>query len=274
MENENIIEHDNYKIDYYNISSNSTFIVFNGYGSNKKSKPFGLLFLINLGFNVISVLQDNNQYQGLSFEDFEFYVAKYVKNKNVFLYGSSLGAYAAIYYAGAVNGTVIAAAPRNSAHPIMNSTSENFKDVKFLHKDISANQKTCQLVYVFIDPLNDVDMFFLKNVIYSSYPNLILLPFKFAGHEVLYHLNKTNQLKNIISEIVDGKMPAVDVNVESICTDLGRAKYYLDNSKRELCLSYINRVANSKDLDDRVRLLINDIIKKYNENFNQSIKLI
>ncbi|WP_347456690.1 hypothetical protein [Acinetobacter thermotolerans] len=263
---ENIIaDEQGFKISFYDQQSDITFIVFNGYGSTKSSKPFGLEFLLGLGYNVICCLQQNNQYQELSFDVFKKHVTKIVENKKVFLYGSSLGAYAAVYYAGAVNGTVIAAAPKNSAHPHMVGQKNKFKAIKFNHDEIINNPKTNNPVYIIIDTICKPDIFFLDKFIKPAYPNLNVIPFDYAGHTVLYHVNKTKQLKPLILDIVNGNNLRVDSCVESVYTDLGRANFYLNKLDKSNCLLYLNKVFSSTDINDNIRNqanLISEKIKK------------
>lgn len=91
-----IVEADDYKITYYNNESNVTFVTFNGARSTKNDLPFGFNFLLENGWNLINVAQDNNtQYQSLSLDDFYENVHPLVLGKKVFSYGSSLGGYCA-----------------------------------------------------------------------------------------------------------------------------------------------------------------------------------
>lgn len=234
-----------FKIDYYDRGADTTFIVFNGYGSTLKSTPFGLHFLLAQGFNVVSCLHNNNQYQGLSLKQFEHHIKPLVKDKKVFLYGSSLGAYCAIYYAGAVNGNVIAAAPRNSAHPDMirlNGAASKYKPENFKHNNIVDNKITDGRVYVLVDPNEKQDMMFLNSFVLTAYPNSEVIKFPYAGHEVLFHVNETGQLKKIISEIVSGKQRiSIDPNCHSKYSDIGRARHFGKASNYEAAKLYAQR---------------------------------
>ncbi|ASR88862.1 hypothetical protein [Alcaligenes faecalis] len=234
-----------FKIDYYDRGADTTFIVFNGYGSTLKSTPFGLHFLIAQGFNVVACLHNNNQYQGLSLEQFEGYIKPLIHGKRVFLYGSSLGAYCAIYYAGVVNGNVIAAAPRNSAHPDMirlNGATSKYKPENFKHNNIINNQITSGRIYVLIDPNEKLDMIFLNHFILTAYPNAEIIEFPYAGHEVLFHVNETGQLKKILSQIVSGEQHiSVDSNLHSKYSDIGRARHFCTAANYEEAKFYAQR---------------------------------
>lgn len=237
----NIIEKNGYKIDFYDVGASKTFIVFNGAGTLKTETPFALNYLNKNGFNVVACLQNDNQYQELSFEDFEKYVYPIVRDHEVFLYGSSLGGYCALYYAGAVNGTVIASAPRNSAHPILVESSENqskFEGKNFKHTEFNDNKKTDRDIFIFYDPYVKEDSYFIEFLIKGSFEKLHLIRFDFAGHEVLYHLNHTKQLNRIIKSITDGKIPVIE-KIDSSYTYMGQARqaYFINDYKKAVALS-------------------------------------
>lgn len=198
-----IADEDKYSVEYYPNNSAITFIVFNKDGTNKGTVPFGLFFLLKLGFNVIAIKQDNDKYQSLSFLVFKNLISALVLKKKVFLYGSSLGGYCAVYYGGAVNGTVIAAVPRNSYHPILKDRVA--VKGEFLHDSIISNSLTEKAVVVILDPYHDIDKLFFEEIIFPAYPDLQLIEVPYAGHEVLLHLNRKHQLKDIILNIVYGK---------------------------------------------------------------------
>lgn len=259
----NVVEKEGYKIDFYDLGASKTFIVFNGAKSLKTSKPFGLSYLMKNGFNVITCLQNNNQYQELSFEDMESYVGPLVKDKDVYLYGSSLGGYCALYYAGAVNGTVIASAPRNSAHPILikySNGKSSFDKSKFRHQDFNDNRQSEKKIYIFFDPYVSADVYFIDKLVKTSFTNYDLISCDFAGHEVLYHLNKTGQLSHIIKSITNNEDPVV-TSIESAYTYFGRAKHAYSKNEyaRAVCLS-------DKALEDE---FISDIDTQRMKRFRQ-----
>ncbi|AVL71584.1 hypothetical protein CEQ07_09235 [Oligella urethralis] len=209
-----LAESDCYKLCLHDVGADVTFITFNGIDSTKDSESFGLNFLLSKGYNVITCAQNADQYQGLAFTDFKTIVLPYLKNKKVFLYGSSLGGYCALYYAGAVNGTVIAAAPRNSAHPIMIKGSSNkYKKEEYRHVDIIDNEFTEKPVYVLVDPFVKEDVFFLDQLVKPAYRNCHIIEVPYAGHEVLMHINKTRKLSLLIELIVEEDNPVEKLNI-------------------------------------------------------------
>lgn len=259
-----------WRIDYYNVESKTTFLVFNSTGSTKKAKPFGFEFLIKNGFNVVHCLQDNNQYQLLSFEKIREVVTPLVFSKNVFLYGSSLGGYCAMYYAGAVNGTAIAAAPRNSAHPVLiekaNGVSR-YKSEEFQHKNIWDNPLSTFRPYVFYDPHVEIDNFFVNSYLRNAYPDLHDLACEFAGHPVLMHLNRTNQLSGVVRSIVAGQRFFIDDSRESCYTDFGRAKKAIRDGDYKSAKYILRKLLKSPDEND------NKILEKSGLLYEELLKL-
>lgn len=222
-----IADEQDYKIVLYDLKSDVTFIVFNGAGSTKEYRGFGLNYLLSKGYNVITCAQNNDQYQGLSFDEFKAAVGPLVAEKKVFLYGSSLGGYCALYFAGAVKGTVIAAAPKNSAHPKMiKNNKSKFSKNNFKHKDIVENQLTDKSVNVLVDPLIETDTYFINEFIKPAYPDCNILEFPYAGHEVLYHVNKLKKLSPLIMDIVENReltLQDLDFDKDTEFTQYGKA---------------------------------------------------
>lgn len=194
---------DTYRITYHHTGSDVTFIVFHGIRGDIDTKPFGLDFLLKNQFNVIGCANRlGTHYQGLSFTQFQSLVSPFVQGKRVILYGSSLGGYCALYYAGAVGGTVLAASPRNSAHPAL-PRHERFNP--FRHApDFSDNLLTDGRIHILHDPANAHDKTFLTDVILPSYPQASVYPFAHVGHRnMLKHLSKAGVLKGLIRSIAD-----------------------------------------------------------------------
>lgn len=262
-----------WKIDYYNVNSQTTFIVFNAAGSNLTDKPFGLDYLLLKGFNVIACLQNDNHYQELDFSTFKTLVEPLTEGKKVILYGSSVGGYCALYFAGAVNGKVIAAAPRNPAHPeLINRFSSEFgsNTVIYRHINMRYNPRTNKSIYIIYDPFVEVDVFYITELVKPIYPNVNLIESKHAGHQVLYHLNITNQLASLVEAIVYGieENICVDESKESCFSDAGQADYYYKLGAYEKALYYLDRALTSgeKTLTKSHRKELMSIYRKLNKN--------
>lgn len=152
-------------------------------------------------------------YQNLSFAAFEAAVAPYCAGKRTVLYGSSLGGYCAIYYAGAVNGTALAVTPRLSIHRDFINQSRTHKnllkinsDARFLHQDL-VDLPRGKGFYMIYDPKNAEDMKFKKLIFDNSLPNKLLYSYFFEngghGQIMLPALLRSKKFNDILQAVVD-----------------------------------------------------------------------
>ncbi|MGO1585834.1 MAG: hypothetical protein ACTHXJ_07670 [Mesonia sp.] len=267
-EYDTIYETEDNKIIHYDLGAETTFIVFNGTKSTKKSIPFGLSFLLSRGCNVIACLQDNDtQYQSLSFEDFRTAVLPHVEGRKAICYGSSLGGYCAIYYAGAINASVIAAAPRNSAHPDLvkkKKGKSRFSPSLYKHKSIGGNELTRSNVVVILDPYYLTDVSFYRKYIRRFYKNSIrLIEIPHSGHEVLYYLTDTHQLEGLIFSLIDEKTYEINTNLDSKYTDIGLAGHWLAIGDTEKARFFARRAKNAGGLREKFEKRVNAILANF-----------
>lgn len=197
-----LFESENILIEGYFQDSTTLFCTFNGAKSTKKSKPFGTDFIIQNGWDCISVYQDNDtQYQFLSDKLLYQVISPYLQDKDIYTYGASLGGYCAIYYAGILNANAIAGSPKNSAHPSI--CIDRFKNLKFLHHDIQDGEKSSKNIFILYDPTIRSDANFIQEQILSLYPDAKLLPLPKAGHMIFRRVLKLRRLKELILSIVN-----------------------------------------------------------------------
>ncbi|MGP5144141.1 hypothetical protein ACTXKF_17315 [Vreelandella alkaliphila] len=267
-------ESENFKVDYYDVGGDVTFFVFNGVGSTKNNIPFGLGYLLKKGFNVVACYQDNHtQYQYLSRELLYNAVEGIICNKKVFTYGASLGGYCAIYYAGVLGATAIAAAPRNSAHPlILKDKKSRFWGLEFKHEKTLPPISKDKEVYVFLDPYHLSDVFFYRRYVQAACPAANLIEVPHAGHEVLYYLNETKQLSGVIESIVQGTHPSVNCCLPGFYKDLGLAVHWVNvgdpiKAEEYLCsaLGYKELAAKSNKKVELVKDRVNKLKDKFIE---------
>lgn len=240
-----------YKIEYYSQSSKTVIVVFNPAGSSKKSKPFGLRFLLSKGYDVVVVYQEvDTFYQELSFSKFKFLLSDILVDKRTWCYGSSLGAWCAIYYAGAINASVIAASPRQPIHPKFLEFQGKKSDVKYLHTEMFTNPITSENVYIIIDPFEVSDVFTFEEIIRYSYPEASLIEVEYGGHESLFYLNEIKQLGNVFSSLIKNEIPRIESDSSSVYYMFNLSRSYARNKKYDeaLCIisSAIEKTANGK----------------------------
>lgn len=229
-----------FRIVFYDNDSDIVFITFHGITGSLNSEPFGKSYLSKKGFSVIACFQEaGSGYQFLSFDRFKQAVTPILENKKVFLYGSSLGGYCALYYSGAVNGTVIAASPRISEHPILQELSNQkkcgvdfFKHAQF--KDLPTINKK---IHIFHDSCNNVDVVFLNEIIKKqiSSDSLEVHNCDYVGHpNILRHLRAAGEMDRVLGSIVNGDGMVNKVMSEIKDTDFvyfGKALSHYEKAK-------------------------------------------
>lgn len=203
-----------YRIVYYRqpVKTEKLIITFDAHGHNLRDKGFGSDMLINSGYDHIFVSHAlNSQYQLLSISDFFSAVGDIASSYDTFTYGSSLGGYCAVYYAGCIGAKAIAISPRNSAHPSIGNPL--FADLLFTHHDIIHNPVSPLDPIIVYDPTQILDASFINSYIVPSYPATQLIQMPYAGHLIAEALLEIGQIKNVALSLIEkGLMPAIDLN--------------------------------------------------------------
>ncbi len=199
-----------YRLEYYQQqqASDYLFVCFNGVMGHKKHRTFGLDFMLKQGFDVITVnsaMQGN--YQLLSVQDFAALVKPLSQHKrHVYTYGHSLGAYMALYYAGAIEAQVIASAPRHPGHPrfynTFDPTLQQAVTVPYQHSELVDVAKTSQPVFIFYDPFEKKDQFMLDELVLPVYPHAQVCQLPRATHSTVMVLKELGLLKDFILSMV------------------------------------------------------------------------
>lgn len=199
-----------YRMEYYQQqqASDYLFVCFNGVMGHKKHRTFGLDFMLKQGFDVITVnsaMQGN--YQLLSVPDFAALVRPLSQHKrHVYTYGHSLGAYMALYYAGAIDAHVIASAPRHPGHPRFYNTFDpalqQALTVPYQHDELVDVAKTSQPVFIFYDPFEKKDQFMLDELVLPAYPQARVCQLPRATHSTVMVLKELGLLKDFILSMV------------------------------------------------------------------------
>lgn len=208
-----------FKMTYLDNKSDILFITFNGISSGLETPVFGRDFLLKKGYSVIGCNQRKGSfYQDLSFSEFKEIIEPYCKKyKNVYLYGSSLGGYCAIYYAGAVNGTVIAASPRLTLHPAMvennilsHTLKKHAENTEFRHMELHDVPATSGKIHVFHDPMNPGDKFFIELIKKYRALSLNIHEVSYAGHATMIKcLRRSGFFSDIWNAIMQGEIDKV-----------------------------------------------------------------
>lgn len=249
MTTKTLADHQDYRITLHPVeNAKGVFVTFDAHDTDLADRGFGTKFVMGEGYTNIYVAQRRGtQYQGLSLDAFQAAVAPYCASQaNVFTYGSSLGGYCAIYYAGVINAAPIAFSPRSSAHPLIMERSagarKKFADVDFRHMPFGfpAGNKAPVISY---DPRVDLDQLFIEDWVRARYPDSKLSVFEYAGHGTARALLRVGKLKAFFREAVAGRaLESRGDAYESDITRLNRAKEMVAKAEYSRAASLLNAV--------------------------------
>jgi pimeloyl-ACP methyl ester carboxylesterase len=223
-------ELNNYFIDHIKVGK-ELFITFESAGEPQyrpmgSRKPWGFDFLIKRGFSVLGVkIKQVDWYRHPSIHTFfrsdifNDIVSSYDK---VYLYGSSMGGFAALTFAEAVPGcTVIAVNPQSTLDPEIVPWESRWwgdgreQDWKGDFADGAIGAKFAKTVYVVYDPFHLEDK---KHILRLDQSNLIHLKLQLLGHRLPVWLQQMGILSDTIDLIVDNRMN------EQVFYELARAR--------------------------------------------------
>lgn len=197
---ERIAEGEHYRITLHDIGSDKTVISFAFLGAGISDKGSDRDFCLANGYNNIYVsCSGEDRFQSLSIESFESAVMPYIKGKQVISYGTSVGAYASLYFGGGINARIVAFSPRNSFHPIFKWQSKKFKH-RYL-RDTTRSSITPTIIY---DPFEKTDHRYVTECIMPAYRQLNIVTLDNCGHKTSLALSKAGLLKNFVLKAFQG----------------------------------------------------------------------
>ena len=184
-------------------------VTFDPIAYNWDRPPYGHEFLRKQALDVVAVRKKaENFYQPLSRQAFEAAVgpvaARYAR---VFSYGSSLGAYAALYFGRDEPWTVIASSPRNSSHPAFGVL--HWQDrVKFEHERLSADvTPRCRAIIIF-DPRDPMDRRYLDGEVLPQFPHAEVLRVPYSGHPSNHTLGEMGFIAPFVRAVLADQPPS------------------------------------------------------------------
>lgn len=184
-------------------------ITFGGQPSGLGAAGFGTGWCLQLGWDTIYVAQRHgSQYQGLSIEAFSDAVRQVCEGRDVVCYGSSLGGYAALYYAGAVNARVLAASPMLPAWPPL---ARRHDMIPICHHPLATVPRSVHSPILLYDPMVVADRKIVDEMIAPVYPEARHAILPFAGHTTLQTLNSAGLLKDfVLAAIAEDRVLPLD----------------------------------------------------------------
>lgn len=237
MQSQTLISHDHHQVSAHFPAepSDTLVITFNPIRKGLSQTGFGSGFVQWLGFTHVFVAEGSDSlYQHLAPEDLLAAVAPLVAGHDrVFLYGSSLGGHAALYYANWLKARAVAISPRLPAHPYfrpwLTAGCKRLGRVPLRHRDLPEVADPSLSPVVLYDPWTESDAAYVDGFVRPAYPEAWFLPVRGAGHRVARVLAYQHRLKPILADIfVHDRLPELDYDMG------GRPRHHLKLAARAL----------------------------------------
>lgn len=176
-------------------------------------KPhFGQDFLRKLAVDIVAVRKKGEDfYQSLSRETFLAAVQPVLRrHSRVIAYGSSLGAYAALYFCRDIDCEVVASSPRVSAHPHYGAKVWQRK-VEFRHQPFDARVRPrCRAIVIF-DPKEPLDRRYIEGEVLPQFPHATVMRVPYSGHPSNHFLAEIGFIAPFVRAVVAGAtQPTLD----------------------------------------------------------------
>ncbi|MVW80518.1 hypothetical protein [Bordetella sp. 02P26C-1] len=188
---------------------------------------FGKSFLLNLGCDVLSFCRRRPLwYQDLSLCEFDNVLAGISgAYERVYLYGSSGGAYAALYFSRNNDFFPIAISPRMSIHPKFGSDIYRRRHVPYLHEQMerwSIQGKKGAVIY---DPHDKFDNQYVRHIVKRAFPRLDYVKVPHSGHPSGLILARSGQLQQLVRGYISGDNPVFS----GLSTEAKNTRFYVFN---------------------------------------------
>lgn len=215
-----------YFIDYIPVEG-ATKLVFTFENADQPSRPrldglrepWGGMWLHNRGYAVVGVKPKSVEwYRGRDLH--EFFRSKYLQSlvgqfDQVFLYGSSMGGFAAMAFADAIPGaSVIAFNPQSTLNPRLVPWETRYQEG--LRQDWSGDFADARIgaskaksVFVAFDPLFELDR---KHVARLDQANLIPFKMPLVGHAIGMYMGEVGVLSAFVDGALAGTLSAQECN--------------------------------------------------------------
>ncbi len=172
------------------------------------ARPYAVDFLLRAGADVISVRKyAEHFYQPLSRERFDAVAGPVLERyARRLAYGSSLGAYAVLYFCRHGYDRVIASSPRVSVHPRF-GVPDWQAGAHFEHEAFDAEQPATSAATVFYDPHDPQDRHFADEEIRCGWPRADWVRLPYAGHPANQFLAEIGFISPYVRAQVQGLQP-------------------------------------------------------------------
>jgi hypothetical protein len=188
---------------------------------------FGHDLMRRMAVDVVAVRKKaENFYQPLSRDTFESVVRPVARRyAHVVGYGSSLGAYAALYFGRDEPWTIVASSPRNSTHPLYGGKPWQDRQV-FLHERFStAVAPRCRAIILF-DPRDAIDRRYLDSEVLPQFPAAEVHRVPYSGHPSNQFLGDIRFIAPFVRSMVGGQPRSDRPSIERRARRAHSATYF------------------------------------------------
>lgn len=218
---------------------------------------FGQDFLRRLGVDIVAVRKKTeNFYQPLSRTAFVEAVSPLLgRYERVVAYGSSLGAYAALYFCRDLDCDVIASSPRVSVHPRYGAKVWQ-RQVAFRHEPFEASAAVRCRAIVIYDPKEPLDRRYIEGEVLPQFSRALVLRVPYSGHPSNHFLSEIGFIAPFVRAVIAGKPhPPLDRRqrvrsatyhqvVAALCAQRGKLRWADALIERSLALNARNMLAH------------------------------
>lgn len=173
------------------------------------SQPsYAAAFLHKTGIDTLCVRKKSEHfYQPLTRERFEQAANPVLAHyRHRLAYGSSLGAYAVLYFCAHGFETVISSSPRVSAHPRFGRPHWQER-APFTHTFFDPAQPATSGAVVFYDPHDAMDRHFVEEGLRPAWPRAQFVAVPYAGHPANQFLSEIGYISPFVQAIARGRAP-------------------------------------------------------------------
>lgn len=183
-------------------------VTFDPISVGAQEQAYAAGFLQAAGVDTLCVRKKHEHfYQALSRERFDEIAGPILSRyQRRFAYGSSLGAYAVLYFCGQGFETVISSSPRVSAHPRLGRPHWQSR-VEFRHDIFSAARPATSGAVIFYDPHDALDRMLVDEEIRLAWPHATYMPVAYSGHPTNQFLSEIGFIAPFVRAVVASRSP-------------------------------------------------------------------
>ncbi|KRE18026.1 hypothetical protein ASE63_02235 [Bosea sp. Root381] len=170
---------------------------------------FGEKFFLKAGYDLVIVQKRSESwYQDLKVAEFRDSVSGIAAQyRDVACYGISMGAFAALYFGGSIDASILALSPLCSIHPRFPQlgAQEYRAQLTATQCDLADAPKSEKPVFIVFDPRVHLDALYMREEIIPAFPDATIALAPGAGHPVSRCLNGMGLLGPLVLDFVQDR---------------------------------------------------------------------